>query len=80
MKLYGIIFDFIHDNIFYTTNETGDWGLDEVIFNIGSISMSFEEWLCHTTTIVCMCLIVVFSIWLVRWVFKAVSSAFLLRR
>lgn len=42
--------------------------------------ITLGDWLATTLTIICMCLIVVFAIWLVRFVFKLVSSAFLLRR
>lgn len=56
------------------------------LFNIGSDGdgltyyIGLGDWLATTLTIIAMCLIVAFAIWLVRWVFKAVSSAFLLRR
>lgn len=40
----------------------------------------FGDWLATTLTIICMCLIVAFAIWLVIWVFKAVAHAFLLRK
>jgi len=41
--------------------------------------IGMSDWLATTITIICMCLIVVFAIWLVRWVFKVVSSAMLLK-
>jgi len=37
------------------------------------------DWLSTTFTIIIMCMIVAFCIWLVRWIFKAVSSAMLLK-
>lgn len=55
------------------------------IFSLGTDSTGFSyyislsDWLATTLTIICMCLIVAFAIWLIRWVFKAVSSAFLLK-
>lgn len=41
--------------------------------------ISIGDWLSTTTTIIIMCLIVVLFAMLVRWVFKTVVSAFLLR-
>lgn len=54
---------------------TGD--LDVV--NFGVYQMGLGDWLATTITIICMCAIVFFGYWLVRWIFKAVSSAFLLK-
>lgn len=59
--------------------------LNDIISPVGSIegaqyTLGFADWLATTLTVICMCLIVAFAIWLVRWVFKAVSSAFLLKR
>lgn len=41
--------------------------------------MTLGDWLATTITAVIMILLVVFAVWLVRWIFKAVSSAFLLK-
>lgn len=41
--------------------------------------MSIGDWLATTITAIIMVLLVVFAVWLVRWIFKAVSSAFLLK-
>lgn len=79
MGLYDTIFLFIRENIFTSPEET----LLETyeVMNIeGYGSLYFGDWLSHCATIICMCLIVAFAIWLVCWVFKAVAHAFLLRR
>lgn len=55
------------------------------IFNLGTdptgagYIIGLPDWLATTITAVIMILIVVFAVWLVRWIFKAVSSAFLLK-
>lgn len=48
---------------------------------VGNISYGFGlgDWLATTITAVIIVLLVVFAVWLVRWIFKAVSSAFLLK-
>lgn len=82
-NLYDLIYDFIVTYLFPTDTPTGsqDWALSDFEVTLqNGMSISMQQWICHTITIIAMCLIVVFAIWLVRWVFKAVSSAFLLRR
>lgn len=78
-----------HISVYDINNELVDSGVYQTteydVLKIGSSSdasvfINYADWLATTFTIISMCLIVVFAIWLVRWVFKAVSSAFLLRR
>jgi len=65
----------------------GDYAYTSEIFvpfkgNLGGNEMGwicFGDWLATTITVVIMVLLVVFAVWLVRWVFRAVTSAFLLR-
>lgn len=44
-----------------------------------SITINIGDWLSTTATIIIMCLIVFLFVMLVRWVYKTVVSAFLLR-
>lgn len=44
-----------------------------------AITIGWGDWLSTTATIICMCLIVFLLICLVRWIFRVVSSAFLLK-
>ena len=44
-----------------------------------TLHLCIGDWLSTTTTIIIMCLIVVLFCLLVRWIFKTVTSAFLLR-
>lgn len=63
----------IGNDIYYTLNGyiSATTGTD--------VTISLSDWLATTTTIIIMCLIVVLFAMLVRWVFKTVVSAFLLR-
>lgn len=45
----------------------------------GGFSMSLGDWLSTTATIIIMCLAVFLMIMLVRWVWRLVTSAFLLK-
>lgn len=66
------------------TNEEVSWYIktgqpETEITAYNGFYISTGDWLATTITIVIMCLLVVFAVWLVRWIFKAVSSAFLLK-
>lgn len=61
-----------NEELIYKVSTFTDSGLCERYLNL-------SDWLATTITAIIMCLLVVFAVWLIRWIFKAVSSAFLLK-
>lgn len=85
---YNSNLDYFSGSLGYGFNLEGNEITDteQLAFNVGydglgkPVYFNVGDWLATTLTIICMCLIVAFAIWLVIWVFKAVAHAFLLRR
>jgi len=71
--MYQLIYDFLATHLFNGS------ALSSTTHQVLGVSMSMNEWLCHTTTIICICLIIAFLILFVRWMFRLVSGLFLLR-
>ena len=71
--MYDIIYQFIYTHLFNST------ALASTSTQVLGLSMSMNEWLAHTTTIICIGLIVAFLVLFVRWIFRLVSGLFLLR-
>lgn len=71
--MYDIFYDFISTYLFNSTD------LSSASTQVLGMSMSMNEWLSHTTTIVCIGLIVMFLVLLVRWLFRLVSGLFMLK-
>lgn len=71
--MYDLIFNFIKDNLFNSTD------LALLSTEVGSNSMTYVDWLSHSATIVCICLIIAILCLFVRWIFRLVGGLFLLR-
>lgn len=71
--MYQFIYDFVKTHIFNNVS------LSAYHNTISGVDTSLDVWLSHTTTIIVMCLFVTCLVLLIRWVFRLVSSAFLLR-
>lgn len=80
--IYSYIFEF-----FYSLIEGGHTGetyltpLEDfvMIFNEGSsveTSFTFNEWLCHTFTIISIILIFIFLVLFIKWLFKFTAGLF----
>lgn len=84
----GELFDIFGGRLYFHTDgfmEPDEVGLTSVYYQINNSPdgmpyyLGLPDWLATTITAVIMILLVVFAVWLVRWIFKAVSSAFLLK-
>lgn len=73
MSLYQVIFEWFSNSIWANTN------LDEFSFDIGGSSIDLDIWLCHTSTIIVLILLVVCCALFIRWIFKLVSGLILLK-
>lgn len=71
--MYQLIYDFLREHLF------NGLALDNMTSSVLGQSMSLNEWLCHSLTIVSLVLIFVFIIIFVKWLFKVISGLFLLR-
>ena len=69
--MYDIIYQYLMDYIFNGSTLS-------MSTTIYGQTLSMNEWLAHSTTIICMCLIVFFGIWIIKWVFKLVGGLFIL--
>jgi len=78
MKIYDLIYSFIHDN-FFLCYGSGNSDLSNYETTIMSRTIGLDTWLSHTCTIGIMILCVILACLLVRWVWRVVSSAFLLK-
>ena len=74
MTVYKYIFDFfyylIDRGLGYSVN------LNMITFEIGGTSIPFNQWLCHTLTIIVIILIAIFFIKLTIWLFKIGANLF----
>lgn len=71
--MYDIIYDYISQNIFNSVS------LNSITYSIGDANLTLNQWLTHTACISIMIIAIILCCLLVRWVFRLVSSAFLLR-
>lgn len=71
--MYDIIYSFISENIFNSAT------LDTYTYNISGVNTTLNQWLTHTACISIMIIAIILCVLLIRWVFRLVSSAFLLR-
>lgn len=70
--MYDLIYNFILDNLFNSTS------LECESTILGQV-MTMNEWLSHSATIICICLIIAFLILFIKWIFKVVSGLLLLK-
>lgn len=71
--MYAILYDFLAEHIFNSQ------ALEAYHAEVLGVQTDMNAWLIHTTCIGLMVLAVVLMCLLVRWIWRAVSSAFLLR-
>lgn len=75
MTLYDIIFQWFSANIWSNNDLENNFLLND--FMDSSITMA--DWLSHTSTIIVLILLVVCCGLFIRWIFKVISGAILLK-
>lgn len=71
--MYDIVYNYLTEYVFNGT------ALDTYQTSIMGVNTSLNAWLAHTATIALMVVAVLLCCFLVRWVWRLVSGAFLMR-
>ena len=76
--MYGAIFDFFYTKVFTNTGEHGYFFLEDMYFQVGNESthfqLTFQEWLCHTASIISITIIVVLCCLFVYKIIKLIGG------
>ena len=71
--MYDLIYDYLLTHLFNSTD------LEGATKEVMGLTLNMNEWLAHTTTIICIGLIVLCAIFFIKWLFRLVGGLFLLR-
>lgn len=71
--MYNLIYDYIYNNLFNGS------ALNELTFEISNLTMNANEWLSHTATIICLCVLIFLLVCFVKWIFNLFSRLLTLR-
>ena len=76
MFLYDLIFNFIRGSLFSTDTNLGD-----IVYSFGddAASITFDDWISHTLTIIVLILFCIALVKLAIWIFKLGANLIRLR-
>lgn len=71
--MYDLIYSYIYQNLFNSTSLSG------LTFDISNMTLNANEWLSHTATIICLCVLICVLVCFVKWIFNIFARLFTLR-